>query len=58
MKFGVFMIAVVFGAALAAATASACGYHASAVSAQNGTPGSSQMPTTATTTTTGKTTGG
>jgi hypothetical protein len=43
--------------ALAAATASACGYHAASVSAQSSTPDSSQMPTTATTTT-GKTTGG
>jgi len=58
MKFGVFMIAVGFGAAVAATAASACGYHGKpiATSAESQTSGS-QITTTATTTT-GKTTGG
>ncbi|HVJ44255.1 MAG TPA: hypothetical protein VM639_22320 [Dongiaceae bacterium] len=57
MKFAALMIAVVFGVALTATTASACGYHAATASAQSDASGS-EMPTTATTTTTGKTTGG
>ena len=66
MKFGVTILAIVIGAASAAATASACGFHHAPTSVQSQVPqgqvaasqGSGSQMTTTATTTTGKTTGG
>ena len=56
MKLGLSMIAVLFGVAALAATASACGYHGVKATTADNQTSASQMTTTATTT--GKTTGG
>lgn len=57
MKLGLSMIAVVFGVAALAATASACGYHHVKVTTADNQTSAGQMTIT-TATTTGKTTGG
>jgi hypothetical protein len=56
MKLGLSMIAVLFGVAALAATASACGYHGVKATTADNQTSAGQMTTTATTT--GKTTGG